>query len=42
MIRDRGRIKWVSMVLPKYVKLLREYNESLDKVKKTVLDEQKI
>lgn len=41
MIRDRGRIKWVSMMLPEHVKLLREYNESLDKVEKPVLDEQK-
>jgi hypothetical protein len=41
VIRDRGRIKWVSMMLPEHVKLLREYNESLDKVEKPVLDEQK-
>ncbi|MGE7764657.1 YolD-like family protein [Peribacillus sp. NPDC096540] len=41
MIRDRGRIKWVSMMLPEHVKLLREYNEGLDKVEKPVLDEQK-
>lgn len=41
MIRDRGRIKWVSMMLPEHVKLLREYNESLDKIEKPVLDEQK-
>lgn len=41
MCRDRGRIKWVSMMLPVHVKLLREYNESLDKVEKPVLDEQK-
>ncbi|MDM5301922.1 YolD-like family protein [Bacillus subtilis] len=41
MIRDRDRIKWTSMILPKYVKFLMEYNKSLDKVKKTVLDDQK-
>ncbi|MFF5396426.1 YolD-like family protein [Peribacillus butanolivorans] len=41
VIRDRGRIKWVSMMLPEHVKLLREYNEGLDKVEKPVLDEQK-
>ncbi|MDQ0201957.1 hypothetical protein J2S10_005168 [Neobacillus ginsengisoli] len=35
MIRDRDRIKWVSMMLPEHVKLLREYNESLDKSRKT-------
>ncbi len=31
----------VSMMLPEHVKLLREYNDSLDKVEKPVLDEQK-
>ncbi|NPC93181.1 YolD-like family protein [Bacillus sp. WMMC1349] len=41
MLRDRGTIKWVSMMLPEHVKLLREYQESLDKVEKPVLDEQK-
>jgi ATP-dependent helicase/DNAse subunit B len=41
VIRDRGHIKWVSMMLPEHVKLLREYYESLDKVEKPVLDEQK-
>lgn len=41
MIRDRGHMKWVSMMLPEHVKVLREYIESLDKVEKPVLDEQK-
>ncbi|MCZ0067612.1 YolD-like family protein [Bacillus sonorensis] len=41
MLRDRGSIKWVSMMLPEHVELLREYHEDLDKVKKPVLDEQK-
>lgn len=41
MIQDRGSIKWTAMMLPEHVKLLREYNESLDKVEKPVLDEQK-
>ncbi|MEK5270553.1 YolD-like family protein [Aeribacillus sp. FSL K6-8394] len=41
MIQDRGGIKWTAMMLPEHVKLLREYNESLDKVEKPVLDEQK-
>ncbi len=36
MLRDRGSIKWVSMMLPKHVELLKEYHESLDKVKKPV------
>ncbi|KAA6446966.1 YolD-like family protein [Bacillus swezeyi] len=40
MLRDRGSIKWVSMMLPEHVELLKEYHESLDKVKKPVLDEQ--
>ena len=42
LIRDRGSIKWVSMMLPEHVKLLKEYNESLTKVEKPVLDEQKL
>lgn len=41
MIRDRGRFKWVSMMLSELVKLLRAYNESIDKAEKPVLDEQK-
>lgn len=41
MIRDRSRIKWVSMMLPEHVKLLREYNKSLANVKMPILDEQK-
>lgn len=41
MIQDRGSIKWTAMMLPEHVKLLREYNESLDKVEKPVLVEQK-
>ncbi|GAA0346570.1 YolD-like family protein [Bacillus carboniphilus] len=27
MLRDRGRIKWTSMMLPEHVKLLREWAE---------------
>ena len=42
LIRDRGSKKWVSMMLPEHVKLLKEYNESLTKVEKPVLDEQKL
>lgn len=30
MIQDRGSIKWTAMMLPEHVKLLREYNESLE------------
>lgn len=33
MLRDRGSIKWVSMMLPEHVELLREYHESLQKLK---------
>lgn len=42
LIRDRGSKKCVSMILPERVKLLKEYNESLVKVKKPILDEQKL
>lgn len=41
MIRDRGNIKWSSMMLPEHVKLLKEYNKNLKKVEKPILDEQK-
>lgn len=41
MVRDRGNIKWNSMMLPEHVKLLKEYNENLKKVEKPTLDEQK-
>ncbi|MFN2745471.1 MULTISPECIES: YolD-like family protein [Bacillus] len=41
MLKDRGSIKWVSMMLPEHVELLREYHESLHKHEKPVLDEQK-
>lgn len=41
LIRDRGNIKWASMMLPEHVKLLKEYNEELKKVEKPILDEQK-
>ncbi|MEC1260406.1 YolD-like family protein [Bacillus swezeyi] len=41
MLKDRGNIKWVSMMLPEHVELLREYHESLQKHEKPILDEQK-
>ncbi|MDQ0269335.1 YolD-like family protein [Cytobacillus purgationiresistens] len=41
MIRDRGNKKWVSMMLPEHVKMLREYDESHNKLAKPFLDEQK-
>ena len=41
MVRDRGNIKWVSLMLPEHVKLLKEYKENLQEVDKPILDEQK-
>lgn len=41
MVRDRGNIKWVSMMLPEHVSLLKEYKNSLQEVDKPALDEQK-
>jgi hypothetical protein len=38
-IRDRGSKKWVAMMLPEHVKLLREFNEAQKKVPKPELDE---
>lgn len=39
MIKDRGSIKWTTMMLPEHVKLLRNFDNSLDKVEKPILDE---
>ncbi len=39
MIRDRGNIKWTAMMLPEHVKLLREWQEQDQYVKKPELDE---
>lgn len=41
LIRDRGHIKWASMMLPEHVKLLREYHRNLNKLEKPILDEHK-
>jgi hypothetical protein len=42
MIRDRGRIKWVSMMLPEHIKLLRDWvKEDQYEVKKEI-DEQQL
>lgn len=41
MVRDRGRIKWNSLMLPEHVKLLKEYNKNLKRIEKPDLDEQK-
>ncbi len=42
MIRDRGRIKWTSLMLPEHVKMLRDWaNEDMwEKTKE--IDEQKL
>ena len=42
MIRDRGRIKWTSMMLPEHVKMLREWAEEDSWTEKKQLDEQKL
>jgi hypothetical protein len=40
-IRDRGNIKWTSLMLPEHVKLLRRYiNEEYHEVPELILDEQ--
>ena len=42
MIKDRGKMKWVSMMLPEHVQMLREWaDEDLNK-ELIVLDEQQI
>ncbi|MGM0874091.1 MAG: YolD-like family protein [Bacillota bacterium] len=42
MIRDRGNIKWTSMMLPEHVKLLREWSEADAYQVKPELDEQQL
>ncbi|WP_050615651.1 YolD-like family protein [Bacillus testis] len=42
MIRDRGRIKWVSMMLPEHVAMLREWAEEDTYEQKAELDEQQM
>lgn len=42
MIRDRGKIKWTSMMLPEHVSLLREWAEEDSYETRNELDEQKI
>jgi YolD-like protein len=42
-IRDRGNIKWTSLMLPEHVKLLRRYiNEEYHDVPESILDEQQL
>ncbi len=42
MIRDRGNIKWTSMMLPEHVKLLRDWSEADAYQEKPELDEQQL
>ena len=38
-VRDRGSKKWVAMMLPEHVQLLRQYNEDIKKIPRPNLDE---
>ena len=40
MIRDRGTIKWTSMMLPEHVKMLREWKVEQTYENKRLVDEQ--
>jgi len=40
LLRDRGNIKWVSMMLPEHVKLLRDWEKEDEFQKMPELDEQ--
>lgn len=42
MIRDRGRIKWTSMMLPEHVKLLRDWVKEDGYEQKKEMDEQQL
>ncbi|WP_148795752.1 YolD-like family protein, partial [Rossellomorea marisflavi] len=42
MIRDRGKIKWTSMMLPEHVKMLRDWAEEDSFEKRRELDEQEL
>lgn len=42
MLRDRGTKKWVSLMLPEHVKLLRKSLLDETKIAKPILDEQEI
>lgn len=41
MIRDRGNIKWASLMLPEHVKLLKKYNEELKKIEQPIIADHK-
>ncbi|WP_409301520.1 YolD-like family protein [Peribacillus sp. SCS-155] len=42
MIRDRGRIKWTSMMLPEHVKMLRDWAHEDTFEEQRILDEQQL
>ena len=42
MIRDRGKIKWTSMMLPEHVSMLRDWAQEDSYETRNELDEQKI
>ncbi|MDR6998636.1 YolD-like family protein [Neobacillus niacini] len=42
MIRDRGRIKWTSMMLPEHVKLLRDWVKEDGYENRKEMDEQQL
>jgi hypothetical protein len=42
MLRDRGNIKWTSLMLPDHVSMLKRELHDSKKVKKPILDEQQI
>lgn len=42
MIRDRGRIKWVSMMLPEHIKMLRDWVKEDQYEERKEIDEQQL
>lgn len=40
MIRDRGNIKWVSLMLPEHVEQLKQVMNNSNKIAKPIIDEQ--
>lgn len=42
MIRDRGNKKWVSLMLPEHVKMLRDMSVDMNRKSKPILDEHQI
>lgn len=42
MIRDRGKIKWTSMMLPEHVKMLRDWVKEDQYEQKREMDEQQL